>query len=148
MKNIVVFDIDGTLIDISKRQQWLKTNPKNWKKFREDHSSDTPIYNIITLLRSLSKDFTIVLVSARIESERDITIFQLKKYNIIDYVDKIYLRMNGDYRDDTSVKEDLLKDLIRDYNRSPILWFDDRDKVVKHIRSLGITVCQVAEGNF
>ncbi len=59
----------------------------------------------------------------------------------------VFMREKGDRRPDDVVKEELYRKYIEpDYN---VLYvFDDRDRVVRMWRNLGLTCLQVAEGNF
>lgn len=60
---------------------------------------------------------------------------------------QLLMRSQGDMRPDEIVKKELYEEHIKDkYNVDFIL--DDRNKVVKMWRSLGLKVLQVAEGNF
>jgi hypothetical protein len=57
------------------------------------------------------------------------------------------MRAAGDGRNDADVKQEMVDKHIRGrYN--VLLWLDDRDRVVRRIRKLGIKVAQVAEGDF
>ena len=38
----VIFDIDGTLMDIQHRKQYVEQRPKDWDKFREATRDDKP----------------------------------------------------------------------------------------------------------
>jgi hypothetical protein len=59
----------------------------------------------------------------------------------------IYHRKSGDFRDDSIIKLELLEEIKRD-GYSPIMLFDDRNRVVLALRGAGYTVAQVAPGNF
>ena len=57
------------------------------------------------------------------------------------------MRSDTDYRPDDELKEGYLEKMRRDgYN--PTMAFDDRQSVVDMFRSKGLTVFQVAEGDF
>lgn len=60
---------------------------------------------------------------------------------------KLFMRPMGDRRNDAVVKLELFDEHIRD-NYTILRVYDDRDRVVKMWRSLGLTVLQVNEGNF
>lgn len=42
MQKTIVFDIDGTLADLSHRRHHVESRPKNWDAFFEDISEDKP----------------------------------------------------------------------------------------------------------
>jgi len=57
------------------------------------------------------------------------------------------MREAGDSRNDADVKQEMVDKYIRGrYN--VLIWLDDRDRVVRRLRKLGIKVGQVAEGDF
>jgi hypothetical protein len=57
------------------------------------------------------------------------------------------MREYGDQRKDSIVKAEIFDQEIRG-RYHVVAVFDDRDQVVRMWRSLGLTVFQVAEGNF
>ena len=57
------------------------------------------------------------------------------------------MRSNSDFRPDFEVKEGMLVKM-KDQGFDPIMAFDDRQQVVDMWRRQGITVMQVAEGDF
>lgn len=149
MIKTVIFDIDGTLADISERRKFLETKPKNWKEFNNPvHiAKDKPNENIIALYQSLLKNFEykIILVSGRGEKSRESTVQWLAK-NLI-YFNELYMRKNNDYRDDTAVKQEILDSLLQ-AGHDILFAVDDRTKVVKMWRDNGITCLQCADGDF
>lgn len=60
---------------------------------------------------------------------------------------QLFMRKSDDNRDDCIVKEEIYREHIEPYY-NVLVWLDDRSKVVKHMRSLGLTVFQVANGDF
>ena len=54
----IIFDIDGTILDISHRVKFALQNPKDWKSFYSNMDADQPIEEICSLLKSLLKDDT------------------------------------------------------------------------------------------
>jgi len=59
----------------------------------------------------------------------------------------LHMRVTGDQRRHAVVKAEIFEREIRDRYRI-VGVFDDRDQVVRMWRRLGLTVFQVAEGNF
>jgi hypothetical protein len=57
------------------------------------------------------------------------------------------MRLLGDQRKDSVVKREIFDREVRDHYRI-VGVFDDRAQVVRMWRSLGLTVFQVAEGDF
>lgn len=142
----IVFDIDGTLADITHRRHLVVEKPTNWLKFQSLAHLDAPHEPIASLARSLSiLCHRLILCSGRGELERQVTETWLRAHQI--RYDRLYMRAEKDYRADDVIKEELLNQMIADGYR-PELVFDDRDRVVQMWRRRGIACCQVAEGNF
>lgn len=146
-----LFDIDGTLADLSHRLPHIQKTPKDWDAFFDACASDAPITHMLEVAHTLTADgAAVVFVSGRAERCRGATIEWLKK-NLPDLDWKgdrdLYMRKDGDHRPDHEIKLELLAQIRADGFR-PIMAFDDRDQVVKMWRAAGIPCAQVAEGNF
>jgi hypothetical protein len=59
----------------------------------------------------------------------------------------LLMRREKDHRDDTIVKKEMYEDVVEGIHEV-LFVLDDRDKVVKMWRGLGLKCFQVAEGNF
>ena len=149
----VIFDIDGTLVDISHRLKLIKSSPKDWKKFRDPalKLDDKPIMPVIDTLLALSAaGHRIIIASGRNKSEKDGTLDSLRRY--IPFIDDIplYMRSDGDYRKDTIVKSAMLDKMI-DAGYKPVMVFDDRPSVIDMWHDRGLKVMDVrdpSKGNF
>ena len=85
----VIFDIDGTTLDISHRLKYVKQTPKNWKAFRDPKEKvhDEPIMPIINIARAFLFNHPrdrIIFASGRSESERADIFGKLNKNYYID----------------------------------------------------------------
>jgi hypothetical protein len=90
-------------------------------------------------------DNYIIVVSARDSVSRPLTEEWFREHNIPYH--EMYLRKNGDKRDDTIVKKEIYEEYIKGrFNVRFVL--EDRNKVVKMWRSEGLKVLQVEEGDF
>jgi hypothetical protein len=141
-----IFDIDGTLADVTHRLHFLKD--ENWDGFYEACDEDAPIDNMIQLFKALA-DKPIRICTGRRASCFDKTRDWIWEYCRFDIClgANCLMRANGDRRPDSVVKPGLLSDA----GISPsdiICIFEDRASVVKAFRNIGYTVCQVADGNF
>lgn len=135
---VVLCDIDGTIALRRGR------SPYDQSKVLED--AFDPRMNF--LLSSLSEKFKIIFLSGRQDTKqcREDTEKWLKDNLGLSEVTLI-MRSEGDFRPDDVVKKELYQKYIKDrYN--VVCVFDDRDKVVKMWRSLGLLCCQVYYGNF
>lgn len=132
-----IFDIDGTLADGSHRQHYVKKKPKNWNAYNAAMHNDTPISPVILVLNALAFcGHAIVLSSGRQTKDRTATIEWMKKYGV--EFDELHMRVTSDYRDDTIVKEEMLREIEKTYDVVAV--FDDRVKVVDMWRKNGLYV--------
>lgn len=148
MKDIVLFDLDGTLADLTHRLHHIQKDPKDWGAFFAACDQDKPIQHIIDIFNDLSSnhDNSMWIVSGRSDECRKETEKWILE-NIFDWPDKIIMRKAGDHRPDHIVKEEWLNDGTIPKDRV-ICVFDDRSEVVKMWRRNGIPCMQVAEGDF
>ena len=49
----IIFDIDGTLMDIEHRKKFVEQKPKDWNSFREMTSEDTPNLDVFAVAIAL-----------------------------------------------------------------------------------------------
>ncbi len=143
-KNIVVFDVDGTLADCSNRVRHLRTKPKRWDRFFAEMASDAPIVPLVEVCRSLhASEYRIILLTGRYEQHRSITEKWLERHSVPYH--ELRMRRDGDKRQDTEAKREMLADSEVD---QVLMIFEDRTQMVGLWRSLGITCLQVDEGDF
>lgn len=137
--NAFICDIDGTL---SIRQD---RSPYDLTKVLEDKFN----HNLWFLI----KEHNIIFVSGRegTEQVRKDTIEWLKKYTKITsndfYMDRLFLRLEGDFRKDDVVKSEIYEREIEPHFNI-IGVFDDRDRIVKMWRDKGLFCMQVNYGDF
>ncbi len=177
MKKTVIFDLDGTLADIDARRKKSiidgkrinengKSVPKlDWDVFfdPDNISLDKPNLPVIKMAQLLAEDgFKIVIFSGR----NDRSFFTTKSWLSRNRVPFHLLVMRPDkFKDDSwpiadgnpATKEmrfmpdEILKKEMLDtfINKDEVfLVVDDRDKVVKMWRDLGLNTFQVAPGDF
>lgn len=144
-RDIVVFDLDGTLADISHRQHMVQGKRRNWPEFFAACVDDAPHEAVIIILRALYPRFKIYLVSGRSDEVRNETVDWLK-FNHVPWHELI-MRRRGDHTPDNILKLSWVNEGRIPKDRI-LCVFDDRDKVVKAWRQAGLPCFQVAEGNF
>ena len=150
----VIFDLDGTLADITKRREMsTKENGKiDWDVFFEPNNIwfDLPNEPVITMAQLLSERHRIVIFSGRSKVTKDETKRWLKKFDVPFDVLKMRPTSNDwKFMPDDELKQHWLDTLFPDDKRKDILCvFDDRQKVVDMWRRNGVTCFQVDNGNF
>lgn len=165
----VIFDIDGTLLDIGHRLRHIKKTPKDWKAFRDPKEKvfDVPIMPIINIARAFLYNHPrdrIIFASGRSEEERVDTVLSLSDWFLLDGWQKVtlegklgdvvetyptspfYMRAEKDYRKDTIVKREMYEQMLVD-GYKPKLVFDDRPSVLRMWREIeGLQVVDVGHG--
>lgn len=143
---IVIFDIDGTVADISHRLHWIDSKPKNWQAFYSAMDKDQPIDSMCELARrSHAAGDTVLFCTGRSQDYRTETETWLAAQGL--KYSALFMRPRHDFRKDFEVKLDLLN-RMRALFGEPDLVFEDRQQVVDMWRSQGIRCLQVAEGQY
>ena len=158
---IYIFDIDGTVADLTHRLHFIgatytkfvsykEVAPKQWEDFHAACTLDSPIWPVITVARALENTgHTIIYSTGRSDNTRLQTREWLRKYRCPG--GPIYMRTKEDNREDYVVKGELLNQILQDYNTTEAALggvFEDRQQVVDMLRERGVKVFQVAPGKF
>lgn len=132
-----ICDLDGTIALPTHR------SPYDGSKCDTDDVNEP----VALVVRSICRDLPIEIlyVSGRHEEHREKTLKWLREHKFPE--GHLWMRKNGDYRTDWIIKGEIFDEHIRDHYNVKFA-IDDRTQVVKFWRSLGLTVLQVAEGNF
>ncbi|MGC4876738.1 AAA family ATPase [Micromonospora sp. DT43] len=134
---IVLVDIDGTVALAVSRSPYDMTRV----------GEDEPNPAVIAAVRAMhAAGYGVVFCSGRDASARPATEAWLARHVRVPYLG-LNLRAVGDTRKDSIVKREIYDREIRDRYRV-VGVFDDRAQVVQMWRALGLTVFQVADGDF
>lgn len=147
MKECYVFDVDGTLANLSHRLHHIQKLPKDWDSFFAEVHNDKPITHILKLCAILGLSTPIIISTGRPERCRESTVAWLIKHNVGYVIHNMYMRKDGDHRPDYQIKYGILTQMELD-GWNPIMAFDDRDQVVQMWRRNNIPCAQVAPGDF
>ena len=141
---IVIFDVDGTLADISARVQHVRKRPKDWDAFFRGMAEDKAVRSMVRLCNLLyDADLRVVLCSGRNEAHRAETVAWLKREGVNYH--ELRLRRDGDFRSDVVVK----REMLRGIDKSRVLFVvEDRSRVVEMWRAEGLVCLQCAPGEF
>ena len=133
----ILVDIDGTVALLDGRDPW------DMRRVGDDR----PNRSVITAVRAMHAfGHQIVYCTGRTDNGRAATETWLKRHVDVPY-EALFMRRTGDTRRDSVVKAEIFEREIR--HRFQITGvFDDRAQVVRMWRSLGLTVFQVADGDF
>lgn len=133
----VVVDLDGTVALMGGRSPY-------------DHTRvhlDLPHQPVIDAVRALhAAGHTVIYCSGRVDACRADTEAWLDRHVGVPYA-ALHMRATGDQRKDSVVKREIFDREIRD-RWHVVAVLDDRNQVVRMWREQGLTVFQVAEGNF
>ena len=168
MQKTIIFDLDGTLANIdSRRDISMKPNGRlDWNVFAAPNSIlalDKPNAPVIKMAQMFKADgFKIVIFSGRNDRGFDATVQWLDDFKVPfdllvmrpdKFKDKSWPIADGNpatpdmrFMPDEILKKKML-DAFVDIN-DVFLVVDDRDKVVKMWRDLGLNTFQVAPGDF
>ena len=150
-KNTIIFDLDGTLADISIRKKLAIKMPSgvmDWDIFLDPTNIklDVPNEPVVKIAQLFANDnFNIVIFSGRSDNTRDATLVWLIHNNVP--FNKLVMRDRvRHFMPDNDFKKQLLDEHV-DID-DVFLVVDDRQQVVDMWRSLGLKVFQVDEGDF
>ena len=151
-KNIVIFDLDGTLADITARRTLsTKDNGKmDWDIFfdRDNIKLDVPNQKVVDMARMIKDTdrYQIWILSGRSKATYRTTRQWLIQNDIP--FDNLIMRptdKHHHYMKDSDLKQMWLDDIGVD---NVAMVFDDRQQVVDMWRDNGLTTFQVAKGDF
>ena len=135
LPNCYLVDIDGTLAINNTR------SPFAWERVNEDAVNTV----VATTIEKLGRDTNIILLSGRSNVCYDLTVAWLKEHQI-NYTD-LLMHPANDQRPDDVLKSELYYFHIRDrYNVIGVI--DDRPKVCRMWRNLGLSVFQVGNPDY
>lgn len=137
----VIVDIDGTLAD-----NYGHRSPYDYSRVRDD-AVHAPILTLLTFL--IDAGHMPIIMSGRDDACYEQTEAWLAERCGLaaeDYAG-LLMRATGDKRDDAIVKLELFDQHVRDHFDVRYV-LDDRNRVVRAWRSIGLTVLQVADGDF
>lgn len=149
-RDIVIFDIDGTLADAEHRRHHLDKEPKDWDSFFGECHKDAGIPQVLQLVSLFYAFKHVVFFTGRSEEHRWVTVEWLSNHtglctSVIQ--SRLWMRDDGDRRHDHVVKSEMLDQFLED-NLGAVIWgvFDDRHSVCQMWVERGLFVFDVAQG--
>lgn len=155
-KPLYIFDLDGTLALIEHRRHYVECEkPKqDWKRFYVACVDDAPNTPVLRIMESLRRFADVWIFSGRSDEVRPQTVEWILEYTTFSSGDLdstsgiLTMRREGDYTADDVLKRQWLEGMLVDDRRRLVAAFDDRTRVVKMWRSMGVACLQVADGEF
>ena len=143
IKNISIFDLDGTVIDSSHRQMVKPDGTLDLAKWFENATPEKIFEDkLLPLSQQMHKrckagDYTVVC-TARVLSDADLEFMQNHGLN----VDKVISRPNGNMTPDAELKAKQLSQLfnLKQFKNLNKVMFDDAASVRSTLRKIGIAV--------
>ena len=131
----IVVDMDGT----------LAIHGPDRDPYSDDVSQDILNERLKSIMDLYRQDkISIIVCTARKKVCEEGTKEWLALHSV--HYDEFYIREAGDQRKDFIVKEEMWRDINKDYHI--IAMFDDRNQVVRKARSLGLPMYQIRNGPF
>lgn len=150
IKNISIFDLDGTCIDSSHRQATLADGTLNLEHWFDNATPEKIAKDkVLPLAKEISnrkeKGDYVIICTARNMSKADYEF--LKFHNMI--ADKIISRPVGNMEADGSLKAKQLSSFLslRQFKKASKVMFDDAMSVRSALRKIGIAVLDPAKIN-
>ncbi len=142
MRDAVIYDLDGTLCDTSDIQHLIEGDDRDFAAFHAASAHCPPREAVLAAARADHEaDRAVVVVSSREFIWRDLTLTWLARHEIVH--DGLYLRIVGDYRKDTVIKDEIWQHLAEDGFRVVGAW-DDRQDVLDVWSGHGVTDLHLA----
>lgn len=139
MTDAVIFDMDGTLANVSGILDYLEPPNRNFHKFHRASVNCPPNQWVVDeAVACYEAGLPILIVTARVFKYCWETMFWLRHNLPVPY-EQLYMRRDGDYRPDGVVKREI-HSMIREDGYSVVRAWDDNPQVVAVWESLGIPV--------
>lgn len=156
IKNIVVFNLDGTLADNSHRQHLVQRPQPEWEEFHLACVRDLPILSTVIAFQLYeSAGYRPIITSgrseiARFDTEHWIRTHLLSPRSKFRMDRDLFMRPREDFRPDHELKRGWLNPSIKNHipKKYVLCVYDDRKSVVDMWRSEGLQCFQVAPGDF
>lgn len=131
-RDCIIVDMDGTLAFNTHGRPYYGEGTAEGIKF------DVPLNSTISIVRSMKMTGTcdVFIVTGRDETVRKATEEWLKTYSVP--FDKIYMRADKDYRKGSTVKQELLNQILTDHN---VLFVLDDDEKCKNMYQANGIIC-------
>lgn len=133
----IIFDVDGTLANVSGIRHHVRTRPKDFHAFHADSIDCPPNEEVAEATRKAREDgYAVIVVTARENRWMYHTIIWLQENNIP--YDEILMRSANDFRPDREIKAEILAYLQRRGYNIVEAW-DDNPNIISLWEEAGIS---------
>ncbi|HEY8080775.1 MAG TPA: hypothetical protein VIE15_01715 [Acidimicrobiales bacterium] len=105
----VIFDVDGVLADAQGRQHHLEWDRRDWDAFFDACAEDPVVEEVQTLLSLLDRELLVLLVTARPQRVRDLTLSWLDHHEL--RWDLLVMRPTREFAPAVEFKRDVVDEL-------------------------------------
>src|SRR5690606_4940857 len=145
MARIVLCDLDGTLSDTRHRERFVTQDPPDYDSFYAAAGGDAPIRPVIEVVNALaSAGFEIHITTGRRDDTRAVTERWLADNGVTYH--RLVMREYHDLTPDDELKKRWYEAEYKDLDVLCVL--EDRNRVVKMWRELGLVCLHVADADF
>lgn len=145
-KDIIVFDLDGTLANTAECRHHLEGKDKDWDAFYLAATKVSPIDAVIKAARAFrAQGYEITISSGRSDAVLSETQEWLRLHKVP--YSQLIMRPAGDHKPDNELKHSWVVSGCIPIDRV-LCVFEDRSRMVKMWRELGVPCFQVGEGDF
>lgn len=172
----IIFDLDGTLADVSARRlaadiselNYIKTPQRTgetyhkyrkriareqkdmwWSEWQNPKNIelDEPNAHVVSLCKLIKEFWSCAIIITSARTDRNMSVTKDWLTKHNIYYDELFMRPDGDFSSDNVFKQRMLdKFILPKYE--VLMVFDDRNQVVKMWRGNNIPCLQVADGDF
>ncbi len=128
MRECAIFDMDGTLANVSSIRHFVRNRPKDFDRFHSESVNMPPNPEVVAMAHDFhNQGIDIVIVTARRAKWRNHTAFWLALNGVPSTA--LFMRGNKDHRSDVLVKKDILHVIRHSWK---VVWaVDDNPSIVK-----------------
>jgi FMN phosphatase YigB (HAD superfamily) len=146
-KPLYIFDLDGTLADISHRRHLVEAPAKRWRDFYAACTGDVPNEPVVRTAQGLTIAGAEVWVWSGRSDEVQLETEEWLRRHVCTH-SLLRMRQAKDHQPDVKLKRSWLQSMDPVDRARLVAVFDDRDGVVRMWRAEGVACFQVAPGNF
>ncbi len=139
----LICDLDGTLSNASHRVHFIERRPKDWNSFFKGQIKDPVNQWCLDLIQEKANEgVKILFVTARPENQSRSTIEWLHQKTSfkVEIGQNLFMRPNGDRREDVIIKNKIYEDLIKPHFEV-VLAVDDKETIIEMWKTHGINAC-------